>query len=106
MLSHQVPAQSHGHNLVNPGGVYNIIPTDSGTGGARAPALDTDDTGSSWSGGNTYYIESTTIPAQNTGGASYFTSPGVSVSVSNSTNANNAFSILNPCIALNYIIKF
>ncbi len=28
------------------------------------------------------------------------------VTVSNSTNANNAFSILNPCIALNYIIKF
>ncbi len=28
------------------------------------------------------------------------------VTVNNSTNANNAFSILNPCISVNYIIKF
>lgn len=97
-LTHTVNDPGHSHPLSGESGDYNA-----GQGVASGNqyqlfynAIQSNTTGIT--------VESHVIPDTATGNNS--ATPTATVAISNSTNSNNAFSILNPCIALNYIIKF
>jgi microcystin-dependent protein len=86
--THTITDPGHTHTLTNQGGATNTIPDDIGSGGANAPALDTDDTGADWNG------MSISANSANT---------GITV---DSAGSGAAFSVLNSYLALNFIIKF